>query len=433
MKTFQEEKLFTEIESEVRCYGRSFPVLFNRAQGSCLFDQEGREYLDFLSGAGALNYGHNHPVLKEALAQYVQADGLVHGLDMYTQAKAEFLASFNDIILKPRALDYKVQFTGPTGANAVEAAIKLARKVTERTNIVAFTNGFHGVTLGALAATGNSHHRGGAGIPLQGVTRMPFDGYLPGLDTLALFEKMVVDASSGVDKPAAVLVETVQGEGGLNVAGFQWLKKLSGLCQRHQILLIVDDIQAGCGRTGTFFSFEPAAIKPDMVTLSKSLSGYGLPMAVLLLRPELDVWKPGEHNGTFRGNNMAFVTATAALENFWKNTRFERCIQERSQQMKQRLQSISNRFDDSEVIFKGRGLMCGLDFKQGEVAKNVARSAFEKGLVIETGGPDSEVLKCLCPLNIAPEELDHGLDIIDQSVTQVLDTPSRGDNERIKS
>merc|ERR1712108_49757 len=203
------------------------------------------------------------------------------------------------------------------------AAMKLARKVTGRNTIVSFTNGFHGVTWGSVAATGNSHHRGGAGVALGDISRMPFCGYHGrDADTIKVMDKLLSDPSSGIDLPAAMLVECVQGEGGLNVANSDWLRGLEKLCRKHDILLIVDDIQAGCGRTGTFFSFEPSGIKPDIVTLSKSLSGYGLPFAVVLLRPDLDVWEPGEHNGTFRGNNHAFITAAAALRHFWKDDSF---------------------------------------------------------------------------------------------------------------
>ena len=267
-------KIFDEIESEVQSYARSFPRIFNRAKGEYLYCEEGTEYLDFLAGAGTLNYGHNNELFKEKLLEYIQSDGITHGLDLHTKAKGEFLEAFNEKILKPRNLDYVVQFTGPTGTNAVEAALKLARNVTGRENIIAFTNGFHGVSLGALAATGNSHHRGAAGVSLSGVSRVPYDGYLgEDIDTTAYLEKVLDDSSSGIDLPAAVIVETVQGEGGINAASFEWLRNLEKVCRDHEILLIVDDIQAGCGRTGSYFSFEEAGITPDIVTLSKSLGG----------------------------------------------------------------------------------------------------------------------------------------------------------------
>ena len=295
-------KIFEEIESEVQSYARSFPRIFNKAQGEYLYDLEGNQYLDFLAGAGTLNYGHNNPILKKCLLDYIQSDGITHGLDLHTKAKGEFLTTFNEKILKPRNMDYMVQFTGPTGANAVEAAMKLARTIKKRPNIINFTNGYHGVTLGALAATGNVHHRAAAGTPLNDISTLPYDGYLgDDIDTTAYLDKVLTDSSSGIDHPAAIIVETVQGEGGITAASISWLQNIQKICRKHDLLLIIDDIQAGCGRTGSFFSFEKMDIEPDMITLSKSLSGYGLPFAVVLIKPEHDIWKPGEHNGTFRG------------------------------------------------------------------------------------------------------------------------------------
>ncbi len=310
--------VFETLESEVRSYCRSWPAVFDRAQGSVMYDEDGRRHLDFFAGAGSLNYGHNNPVLKRALIDYLLRDGVTHGLDMSTVAKRTFLSTFQDLVLRPRDLPYKVMFPGPTGTNAVEAALKLARKVKGREAIVSFTNAFHGMSLGSLAVTGNAFKRAGAGIPLVHGTPMPFDNYFEGtVPDFLWFERLLEDQGSGLNKPAAVIVETVQGEGGINVARPEWLRALKELCERQDMLLIVDDIQMGCGRTGAFFSFEESGIVPDIVTVSKSISGYGLPMSLCLFRPELDVWEPGEHNGTFRGNNPAFVTATAALEAYW--------------------------------------------------------------------------------------------------------------------
>lgn len=413
--------IFDDIESEVQSYARAFPIVFNRAKGSWLYDEAGKGYLDFLAGAGTLNYGHNHDLLKEALLEYIQEDGITHGLDLHTVAKEKFLHAFNDKILKPRDLNYMVQFTGPTGTNAVEAALKIARNVKGRPNIIAFTNGFHGVSLGAMAATGNSHHRDAAGIALTGVTHIPFDGYLDhDIDSIALLNAMIEDTSSGLDKPAGVIVETIQGEGGLNVARKEWLQALEKLCRKHDMLLIVDDIQAGCGRSGRFFSFEESGIKPDIVTLSKSLSGYGLPFAVTLIKPEYDTWKPGEHNGTFRGNSHAFITAAKALEHFWSDDKFQTEVQIKIRQLTARLQRIANTYDDKLMIAKGRGFMQGIEFKSGELANRICQEAFTRGLIIETSGSEGQVVKCLCPLTITPEELDQGLTILEQSVAAVL-------------
>lgn len=413
-------KIFEEIESEVQSYARSFPRIFNKAQGEFLYDEEGNQYLDFLAGAGTLNYGHNNPIFKEKMLDYIQRDGITHGLDLHTQAKGEFLETFNEKILKPRGLNYVVQFTGPTGTNAVEAALKLARNVTGRENIIAFTNGFHGVSLGALAATGNSHHRGASGVSLNGVSRMPYDGYLgEGIDTTAFLDKVLCDSSSGIDKPAAVIVETVQGEGGINAASFEWLVNLQEVCKKHDVLLIVDDIQAGCGRTGTYFSFEDAGIYPDMVTISKSLSGYGLPFAVVLFKPELDQWKPGEHNGTFRGNNLAFVTATAAIDHYWSDDSFTKEIKRKGHYISERLADIVNNFGEGNFTTRGLGMFQGIHCVNGDLAGKITRKAFQQGLIIETSGADDQVIKFFCPLVISDENLKKGIDIVEQAIKEV--------------
>ncbi|MFD0855384.1 diaminobutyrate--2-oxoglutarate transaminase, partial [Actinomadura adrarensis] len=334
--------VFAHLESEVRGYCRGWPTVFSTARGSHMTDENGKTYLDFFAGAGTLNYGHNNPLLKQRLIDYIAGDSVVHALDMYTVAKRQFLERFNEIVLRPRGLDYKVQFPGPAGNHSVEAALKLARKYTGRETVISFTNAFHGMTLGALAVTGNSMKRDGAGVPLGHGVTMPYDNYLDGrTPDFLLLETMLDDSGSGLDKPAAVIVETIQGEGGINVATAQWLRMLADLCKRHDILLIIDDVQMGCGRTGAFFSFEQAGIEPDIVCLSKSLSGYGLPFAVTLMRRDLDVWEPGEHNGTFRGFNPAFVTATAALEHYWAGEGLEKQTIAKGEQVERALNEIA--------------------------------------------------------------------------------------------
>ncbi|MCV3213047.1 diaminobutyrate--2-oxoglutarate transaminase [Plectonema radiosum NIES-515] len=410
--------VFNQLESNVRNYCRSFPTVFKKAQGSILEDENGCKYLDFFSGAGTLNYGHNNPKLKERLLDYINADGLVHSLDMATVAKKEFLIAFAEIILKPRELDYKIQFCGPTGTNAIEAALKIARNTTGRHNVISFSNSFHGVTLGSLAATANAYYREASGIPTIGVTFMPYDGYLGSdVDTTEYLDKVLSDRSSGVDLPAAVILETVQGEGGVNVASFSWLRSLLKVCRKHHVLLIVDDVQAGCGRTGTFFSFEEAGISPDLVILSKSLSGFGLPFSVVLIKPELDQWKPGQHNGTFRGNNLAFVTAKAALEIYWQNDCFSASVKEKGTILRNRLEQIVKNNWEWDFSVRGRGMIQGLDCKDGDLASNIARKAFEKGLVIETCGSKGQVIKCLSPLTISEQELEQGLNILENCFT----------------
>lgn len=425
-------KIFEEIESEVMSYGRSFPCVFTQARGEFMWDNQGNRYLDFLAGAGTLNYGHNNPVFKEKLLDYIQNDGITHGLDMHTRAKGEFLEAFNDHILKPRGMEYIVQFTGPTGTNAVEAAMKIARNVTGQRNIVAFTNGFHGVSLGSLAATGNSHHRDAAGVSLTGTHRMPYDGYLgENIDTTEYLDKVLSDSSSGINSPAAVIVETVQGEGGINAASKEWIINLARVCKKHGILLIVDDIQAGCGRTGDYFSFEEAGIQPDIITLSKSLGGYGLPFAVVLMKPELDQWKPGEHNGTFRGNNLAFVTAKSAIEHYWRDDSFSQEIKRKGHYVSERLNDIVSKYGEGKFTAKGRGMLRGINCVNGEIASKITSNAFKRGLIIETSGADDQVVKFLCPLTISFENLKAGIDIVEAAIKDVCNEEENIPEEKV--
>ncbi|MHC5652416.1 diaminobutyrate--2-oxoglutarate transaminase [Stappia sp. ICDLI1TA098] len=413
--------IFARRESEARSYCRSFPTVFESAQGAELKGADGRTYIDFLAGCSSLNYGHNDPVMKQALIDYITADGVTHGLDMHTSAKAAFLTSFEDRILKPRGMDHRVMFMGPTGTNAVEAAMKIARKATGRSNIIAFTSGFHGVTLGALAATGNGYHRGGAGTGLGQVTRMPYDASLgDGVDTADILEKMLSNPSSGVDAPAAVLLEIVQGEGGLNAARPEWVRRVAEIARANGALLIIDDIQAGCGRTGGFFSFDGLGIVPDLVTMAKSLSGFGLPLAAVLVRPEHDILGPAEHNGTFRGNNHAFVTARVALETYWADDTFRLGVETRAELLEKRLRKVSDHIPGSRL--KGRGMMRGVDVGSGELASEICKACFAEGLIIETSGAHDEVVKVLAPLNIDLDLFTRGLDILEEAVGQRMES-----------
>jgi diaminobutyrate-2-oxoglutarate transaminase len=413
-------KIFEELESEVRSYARNFPRIFKRAQGEFLYDEDENEYIDFLAGAGALNYGHNHPIMRTKLIEYIESGGITHSLDLYTDAKAEFMAAFRDKILRPRDMDYTLMFTGPTGTNAVEASLKLARKLKGRSHVISFTNGWHGQTLGALSMTANSHHRDGAGIALTGAHRLPYDGYLGDqVDTIEYLDKVLSDTSSGVDLPAACIVETIQGEGGVNYCSVEWLRSLSEVCKKHDVLLIIDDIQAGCGRSGRFFSFEEAGIKPDIITLSKSLSGYGLPFAMVMFKPEHDRWSPGEHNGTFRGNCHAFVTAKAAIDTYWSDDTFAAEVREKGRYIAKRLDKIVKEFGNDNFTVKGRGMFQGINCVNGEIASKITRAAYKKGLIIETSGTDDQIIKLLCPLIIAQEVLAKGIDIIEESVKEI--------------
>ena len=316
--------IFEEWESEVRGYIRLFPTTFDAARGSLLIGEDGSEYIDFFAGAGTLNYGHNNPLLKQALLDYIERDGIIHALDLATRAKREFHRDVSRSGSHPRGLRYKLQFTGPTGANATEAAIKVARLATGRTNLIAFTRGYHGLSLGALATTAARQYRAAAGVPLDNVTFAPLRAGTSVRTSTPLSSwrsnsKTHRAASTGL-RPSSS--RAFKAKAGSTSRAPGWLRRLAALAAQHEIPLIIDDIQAGCGRSGDFFSFEQSGIRPDIVVLSKSLSGYGLPMSLVLISPELDVWEPGGHTGTFRGNNLAFVGATAALRTYWADEDF---------------------------------------------------------------------------------------------------------------
>lgn len=412
--------VFEKYESKVRSYCRKYPVVFKAAKDSYITDEDGNRYLDFFCGAGALDYGHNNEYIKQKVIDYIAGDGITHALDMYTTAKRDFLEYFEEEVIRPRGLDYVVQFPGPTGTNANEAALKLARKVTGRPNVFALMGAFHGMTLGTLACTSESYARGGAGIAMNGVTHIPAPYMFPELDTVEYMERLITDDHSGVELPAAIILETVQAEGGIYVLDEQYLRNVRDLCDRYGILLIADEVQVGCGRTGDFFSFQRAGIKPDMVSMSKSIGGYGMPFAVTLFRPELDIWGPGEHNGTFRGNQPAIVAAKAGLELMLREHTEKRAKElgaKAKAYLEEELPKIDPRFE-----VRGIGLIMGIDFAKidAKLAHDAILECFRNGLIVEGCGRKDSVLKIMPSLLVTEEDLKKGLDIILRSVKKVL-------------
>jgi len=271
-----------------------------------------------------------------------------------------------------------------------------------------------------LSLTGNASKRAGAGGgPLCGVTHMPFDRSLGAdVDTLRHLEIMFENSSSGLDAPAAFIFEPVQGEGGLNAASTEWMQGVARLAKKLGALLIVDDIQSGCGRTGTYFAFEDAGLESDLITQAKSLSGFGLPFAALLIKPEHDIWKPAEHNGTFRGNTHAFVTGRVTLEKFWKDDGFAAEVRRKGAHLNQRLTRIAGMVPGAEL--RGRGMMQGINVGAGDLAGRICAAAFKQGLIIETSGADDEVIKFLGPLTTSDKVLDEGLDILEAAVRNIV-------------
>ncbi|MBQ8897018.1 MAG: aspartate aminotransferase family protein [Clostridia bacterium] len=412
--------VFERYESEVRSYCRSFPTVFSRAKGSTLTDSEGKSYIDFFCGAGALNYGHNNEYIKRKVIDYMEADGVVHALDMYTEAKSDFIDFFQNKVLIPRGFDYKIQFPGPTGTNAVEAALKLARKVKGRSGIFALMGAFHGMTLGALALTTDAGSRGGAGVSLGDVTHIPAPYMFKGLDVIGYMQTLLDDDHSGVDKPAALVIETVQAEGGIYVFENEFLRGAEKFCRDNDILLIVDDIQVGCARTGTYFSFERAGIVPDIAVLSKSIGGYGMPFSLVLLRPELDKWSPGEHNGTFRGYQPSIVAAKAGLE-FMLSEHIEDRVAHLGEIFRDFLENKVASLDP-RIAIRGMGCIWGVDFAAfgDDTSAKVMRACFAKGLIVERVGRNNSVVKLMPPLVISEEELIRGLEILASAVAECI-------------
>ncbi|MFQ4145492.1 diaminobutyrate--2-oxoglutarate transaminase [Chlorogloeopsis sp. ULAP02] len=414
--------IFETRESNVRSYCRNFPAVFHRAKGSVLYSESGNEYIDFLAGAGALNYGHNNDYIKNKVISYLEADAITHGLDLHTSAKEQFLSKFSQAILAPKNLDYRVQFCGPTGTNAVEAALKLARKITKRSGIFSFMGAFHGMSLGSLSISGNLSIRSGIFGTSNQVTFMPYPyGFMESFDTIQFIDSVLSDTNSGIEKPAAIIFETVQAEGGVIVAPIEWMQKLRSLCDKHNILLICDDIQVGCGRTGPFFSFERANIKPDMVVLSKSISGYGFPMSLLLIKSEFDIWEPGEHTGTFRGNQLAFIGGAAALE-YREMTNMEQDVKTKEHFLNEFLiNNIACLCDNIKI--RGLGLIWGIDIaslSNAKLAQKIISRCFQLGLIVERVGRNDSVIKILPPLTIELNLLEKGCSIIQQAFEEYL-------------
>ncbi|GAB1259269.1 aspartate aminotransferase family protein [Aurantivibrio plasticivorans] len=410
--------IFEKRESSIRAYSRVYPVVFKSATNARQTDANGNTYIDFFAGAGVLNFGHNNPRMKHAIIEYMQSDGVLHSLDMETEAKAEFIERFTDVILKPRFMPHKLQFTGPTGTNAVEAAMKLARRVTGRKNIAAFQQGFHGMTLGALAATANEYFRGAAGVPLDYVSHFPFGEESTDSEAL-LAELREHFLSEETEKPAAFMLETIQAEGGVNVASKKWIKGVAALAKELGALLIVDDIQVGCGRTGSYFSFDDLDIEPDIVCLAKGIGGIGTPMAMNLVRPEFDEhWSPGEHTGTFRGQNLSFIAGKVALDYFAEGDLMHD-LKAKIDLMHSKLKPLLA--SDPSIKLRSKGMIMGLDLGDGERAAAIVQECFKNGLIVASCGIGGKVIKLIPPLTIPDEDLVAGLDILVKATEMVME------------
>ena len=418
---------FERRESDVRGYSRTYPVVFDKALNARQTDENGKEYIDFFAGAGVLNFGHNNQRMQKAVVDYIQSNGVTHSLDMASVAKRAFIEKFEEVVLKPRNMPHKMQFMGPTGTNSVEAALKIARRVTGRQQIVSFSHGFHGMTLGSLACTANAYFRGAAGVPLQHVTHQAFGcetlckGCTLGCgdESIQRMRALYADTSSGVAAPAAFLIETIQAEGGVKVASAKWLQDLQTLAKEIGALLIIDDIQVGCGRTGTYFSFDDMGLDPDIVCLAKGVGGWGTPMALNLVKPEIDKhWSPGEHTGTFRGQNLSFVAGREALT-YFENDELMAEVKRKAKVMHAAMHSVVQRHPQLELT--GKGMILGLNVGSTEASKAIVNQCFENGLMIASCGTGGRVIKLIPPLTIPDQDLEQGLNTLIKAVNHVME------------
>ncbi len=397
---------FEHLESNVRYYCRRWPTVFTRGAGTSLWDEDGREYIDFFAGAGALSYGHNNPVFVDVAIEHLRSGKILHSLDTFTPEKRQFLDTMNEVLLAPRALDMVIQTVGPTGATAVEAALQLAQRVTGHRGVLGFAGGYHGMSYRAASI---SHSMAGreTSAHIGDFVALPYVEHVTEQD-LELLETTLRHGVDG-ERFGAIIIEPTQGEGGARPFDPAYLSAVREAATRHGVVVIADEIQAGVGRTGAFFSFEGSALDPDIICVSKSISGLGLPMALNLVRRSLDTWRPGEFTGTFRGNNLAFATSTAMLETYWRDEELEKSTSEKGVRVRNALSVMAEEFGSGRYSVRGNGLLCGLDVVDTARAAAISSGAFERGLVVECCGPGDTVVKILAPLVIDDDTLTEGL------------------------
>lgn len=405
-------------ESVVQNSVRAAPIVFDKASGSELFDESGKRYIDFHSAGGGQGFGHNNLKVCSALIDYLCNDRVIQTSDRKSVAKRTFVETFVNKVLLPRNLNHKLLFTDPASGVAAEVALRIARRHTKRSSVIAFTNSSHGLTEGALSVTSSPHARSDLLHPRANTVFMPYCSYLgEHVDTVAYLRRYLEDSSSGLDLPAAVIVETIQIHGGMNVASDAWLQGLGSLCREFGILFIVDETHTGFGRTGAHFGFESAGMNPDMILASNAIAG-GLPISILLLKPDLDHWRPGDRGGFFQGDNLAFVAAAEILSQ-WDDS-LVRDIAERSRVLATELRSIPARFPDRHLCVRGRGMSWGLEFGRPAAASVVSSWALERGLIVEPARLRDDILLVLPPITISEETLREGLDLLNEAVAMFL-------------
>ncbi|HHF3126181.1 TPA: pyridoxal phosphate-dependent class III aminotransferase [Vibrio alginolyticus] len=426
-----------EHESEVRSYPRRLPIAIKQAFGCLVEDTRGQIFLDCLAGAGTLALGYNHPEINQALKEQLDSGLPYQTLDIATSAKTTFIQSVKSFLPQELSENSVIQFCGPSGADAVEAAIKLAKQTTGRNTMFAFRGAYHGMTNGTMGMMGNLGTKARRTGLMSDVHFMPFPYNLRcpfGLGgdegakaSIRYIDRLLNDDESGIMKPAAIIVEPVQGEGGVVPAPAFWLRELRRICDEHGILLIFDEIQCGVGKTGYNFAFEESGIVPDILCLSKAIGG-GLPMSLLVINKQHDTWKPGEHTGTFRGNQLAMVSGAKALEIIQRDNLVEHA-NIAGQYLRYGLESIQKRVNCIAEV-RGKGLMLGVEIKNpdGELNKfgepqadseltlSIQRAALERGLIVEKGGREGAVIRFLPPLIISFEQIDFALRVFEDAI-----------------
>ena len=430
----------SDFESSARSYPRKFPFALRKAKGSWVEDVEGNRYLDFLCGAGTLALGHNDDEVNRAMMDLIASDAPLHTLDLTTPVKDRFVQTILDNLPGHLAQDAKIQFCSPSGTDATDAAIKLCKTATGRSTVIAFSGGYHGMGHGALALTGNLNAKNHVANLMPGVQFMPYPysyrcpfgiGGDAGVDACcAYFERMLKDPESGVTRPAAVIIEPIQGEGGVIPAPAKFLQTVRRVTLELDIPMICDEIQCGMGRSGRLFAFEHAGIVPDVILASKAIGG-SQPMAVVIYDRKLDKWTAGAHAGTFRGNQLAMAAGTVVLQRVTRRE-FLDDVTRKGGYIKDALLRLQKEVSIIGDV-RGMGLMLGVEFvdptgdrdimghpqPSGEIAARVQHMCFENRLVMEKGGRNGSVMRCLCALNVTDEEIDTMLSIFSKVVREI--------------
>ena len=418
-------------ESNARSYPRNLPIAIRRGAGSYVEDLDGNVFIDFLQSAGALALGHSHPEVVEAVQRQVPL--LIAGLDFPTEAKDEFTSMQLSLLPETMRERTKIQFCGPAGANAVDAALKLCKTASGRADIVSFHGGFHGSSHSAMALTGLVSQKRPVANTMPGVHFFPYpagrhcalggDPETAGERCLEYFERVLRDPLGGIALPAAVILEMVQGEGGAVPAPTVFVQGVRRVTRELGVPLIVDEVQCGFGRTGTWWAFEQHGIEPDVIVASKAIGGIGLPSAIIMYDESLDVWAPGAHTGTFRGNQLAFVAGSAAAGIIERDGILEN-VREQGAYFLAALQELA-RSHDLVYGAHGLGLMLGLEVQApaggdvGKIARGIQRAALDRGLIVELGGRNDAVVRMLPPLNVTRATVDQALEILSASISHV--------------